>query len=200
MSAVSSALIGNEQLIRVLPSSVPACCSTSSTLDQCTASSTASASRAASAGVPARARAPASCASRLSLCSLRAKLNTTSCPARAKSVPSLAPMRPDPSMPIRTATCPRERLCLTDTHLLPLCSRGDNQRLARAVKTTLTLDVSSRARRTTPADEYRTMHTRKLAPWLIAFAAWLGLAAAAMAAADAEQESDFKLRFVGPKV
>ena len=44
------------------------------------------------------------------------------------------------------------------------------------------------------------MHTRKLAPWLIAFAAWLGMAAAAMAAADAEQESDFKLRFVGPKV
>src|SRR5215467_14093977 len=52
----------------------------------------------------------------------------------------------------------------------------------------------------TPQGEYCTMHTRKLAPWLIAFAAWLGTAAAAMAAPDAEQESDFKLRFVGPKV
>src|SRR5215475_4941245 len=52
----------------------------------------------------------------------------------------------------------------------------------------------------TPQGEYCTMHTRKLAAWLVAFAAWLGTAAAAMPAADTEQESDFKVRFVGPKV
>ena len=37
----------------------------------------------------------------LSFSSLRAELNTTSCPARAKSVPSLPPIRPEPRMPTR---------------------------------------------------------------------------------------------------
>ena len=44
------------------------------------------------------------------------------------------------------------------------------------------------------------MHTRKLAYGLMAMAAFVALAASAAPAADAEKESDFKFRFVGPKV
>ena len=44
------------------------------------------------------------------------------------------------------------------------------------------------------------MHTRTLSPWLIALAALLGTATAAVPAPEAAQESDFRLRFVGPKV
>src|ERR1700738_5265735 len=58
-SSVSSSFIGSEQLTITLFERSPACLITSSTRDQCTASSSASASRAASAGVPARAARPA---------------------------------------------------------------------------------------------------------------------------------------------
>jgi hypothetical protein len=71
-SPVSSLLIGSEQVTMTLPDRLPACFNTSSTRDQCTASSRASAPRAASAGVPARAPPPASRASRFSFRSLRA--------------------------------------------------------------------------------------------------------------------------------
>jgi len=66
------AFIGSEQLTTTLPVRSPACCSTSSKRDQCTANSTASAFCAASRGVPARALPPAARASFLSFCSLRA--------------------------------------------------------------------------------------------------------------------------------
>ena len=46
----------------------------------------------------------------------------------------------------------------------------------------------------------RAMHTRKLVYGLMAMAAFVALAASAAPAADAEKESDFKFRFVGPKV
>src|SRR5215469_6018200 len=44
------------------------------------------------------------------------------------------------------------------------------------------------------------MHTRKLAYGFIALAACGAMASAAALAADTEKESDFKFRFVGPKV
>src|SRR3984885_9138727 len=44
------------------------------------------------------------------------------------------------------------------------------------------------------------MRKRTLGYWLVVIAALGGLAAAAAPAADAERESDFKFRFVGPKV
>ena len=44
------------------------------------------------------------------------------------------------------------------------------------------------------------MHTRELAYGLIAMTAFVAMAAAAAPVADAEKESDFKFRFVGPKV
>jgi len=69
---VSSAFIGIEQLTTIWPDRSPAWLSTSSTRDQCTASSSASALRAASAGVPARALPRAWRASRSSFRSLRA--------------------------------------------------------------------------------------------------------------------------------
>jgi len=44
------------------------------------------------------------------------------------------------------------------------------------------------------------MHTKKLAYGLIAMAAFVAMAAAAAPTAEADKESDFKFRFVGPKV
>ena len=44
------------------------------------------------------------------------------------------------------------------------------------------------------------MHTRKLAYGLMAMAAFVAMAAAAAPTAEADKESDFKFRFVGPKV
>jgi photosystem II stability/assembly factor-like uncharacterized protein len=44
------------------------------------------------------------------------------------------------------------------------------------------------------------VHTRKLTPALIALAALLGAAAAAVPAVEVSQESDFRFRFVGPRV
>ena len=70
-SPVLATSLGRQQVMITLPDDSPACDSTSSTRDQCTASRSASASRAASAGVPARAFAPASRASRFSFRSLR---------------------------------------------------------------------------------------------------------------------------------
>jgi len=44
------------------------------------------------------------------------------------------------------------------------------------------------------------MHTRTLGPWLLTIAALFGTAGAAVPVPEVAQESDFKLRFVGPKV
>src|SRR6267143_894659 len=72
MSFVLPASIGSEQVTTTLPAKSPACFSTSSIRDQCTARRSASASFAASPGVPARAWPWAWRASLLSLSLLRA--------------------------------------------------------------------------------------------------------------------------------
>src|SRR5262249_49799441 len=52
----------------------------------------------------------------------------------------------------------------------------------------------------TPEGEYKKMHIRASVSWLSLIAGLLVTAAVAAAAPDSTQESDFKLRFVGPKV